>query len=70
LTTRIDNVAQPINAPEIFSAGSIVELFRPENLAASQHPAIVSLTRDPVTDVSASIIAEVGGPTYRPAAQR
>jgi hypothetical protein len=70
LTTRISNPAQEISAPLISSDGGIVEMFRPENLARSQHPAIAPLTADPVTNVAAGIIAEVGGPTYRPAALR
>ena len=70
MTTKIDNVAQPISAPLTPSDGGIVELFRPDRLARSQHPAIAPLTADPVTSVAAGIIAEVGGPTYRPAALR
>jgi hypothetical protein len=68
--SRIDNIAQPINAPLIPSDGGIVEMFRPERLARSQHPATASLTVDPVTHVAAGIIAEVGGPTYRPPSPR
>jgi hypothetical protein len=63
--SRIDNPSQPINAPTIPADGGIVEMFRPDRLAASQHPAIVSLTRDPVTNVSAAVILEAGGPVAR-----
>lgn len=70
MTTGITNPAQPIRADLISSDGGILEMFRPENLARSQHPAIASLTIDPVTNVAAGIIAEVGGPTYRPAPLR
>jgi hypothetical protein len=63
--SNLPSPASPMNAPTIPSDGGIIQLFRPENLARSQHPAIVSLTANDVTSVSASIIAEVGGPRTR-----
>ena len=70
LTTGITNPAQPICADLISSDGGIPRNVSPGELARSQHPAIASLTIDPVTNVAAGIIAEVGGPTYRPAPLR
>jgi hypothetical protein len=54
VTIRIDNSAQPINAPLIESAGWLVDSFRASNLAPSSHPALAdSNVTPPPVDIAA-----------------